>query len=115
MRIHDELFAGERVRIRGPRNHFAFEVAPRYRFVAGGIGITAILPMVRAAAARGADWSLAYGGRTVEGMAFAAELAREYPDRVALFPSGRPAAWTSPPSSPIPIPSPTSTAAVRSR
>ncbi|MBO9532199.1 MAG: oxidoreductase [Solirubrobacteraceae bacterium] len=86
-RIHEELFAGEQVQIRGPRNHFAFEVAPRYRFIAGGIGITAILPMVRTAAARGAEWSLAYGGKSVAGMAFAAELAREFPDRVALFPS----------------------------
>ena len=37
---------------------------PRYLFVAGGIGITPILPMVAAAEAAGADWRLLYGGRT---------------------------------------------------
>lgn len=87
VRVHEELLPGETVRGRVPRNHFAFEIAPRYRFIAGGIGITAILPMVRAAAAAGADWSLAYGGRSVEGMAYALELAGAYPGRVRLFPS----------------------------
>ncbi len=70
-----------------PRNHFAFEIAPSYRFIAGGIGITAILPMVRAAAAGGARWSLAYAGRSVEGMAYARDLAQAYPEQVRLFPS----------------------------
>lgn len=87
VRVHEELLPGEAVQVRGPRNHFAFEIAPRYRFIAGGIGITAILPMVRAAAAAGADWTLAYGGRAVEGMAYALELARAYPDRVRVFAS----------------------------
>ncbi|GAA2910791.1 hypothetical protein GCM10011428_26570 [Streptomyces violaceus] len=34
-----------------PRNNFSLEPAPRYRFVAGGIGITPILPMLAAAEA----------------------------------------------------------------
>ena len=40
VRVHDELAVGTRVRVRGPRNHFPFDVSPgtRYRFVAGGIG-----------------------------------------------------------------------------
>jgi ferredoxin-NADP reductase len=87
VRIHDELLVGEQVRMRGPRNHFAFEIAPSYRFIAGGIGITAILPMVRAAAAGGAQWTLAYGGHSVEGMAYAGRLARDFPEQVRLFPS----------------------------
>ena len=82
--VHETLHPGTPVTIRGPRNHFAFEVAPRYRFIAGGIGITAILPMVRAAAAAGADWGLDYCGRERSGMAFAAELAEAFPDRVRL-------------------------------
>ena len=86
---HERLHPGSEVVTRGPRNHFAFEIAPRYRFIAGGIGITAILPMVRAAAAAGADWRLAYGGRRREGMAFAAELEAEFPDRVRIFESRR--------------------------
>jgi len=83
--VHDTLHPGTRVVSRGPRNHFAFEIAPAYRFIAGGIGITAILPMVRAAAAAGARWSLAYAGRSAGQMAFAAELATAYPEQVQLF------------------------------
>ncbi len=44
--IHDVLQAGDTVHMRGPRNHFALVDAPRYLFIAGGIGITPILPMV---------------------------------------------------------------------
>ncbi len=85
--VHETLLPGESVAIRGPRNHFAFEIAPSYRFIAGGIGITAILPMVRAAEAAGARWTLAYGGKSIEGMAFAQQLAGDYPGKVRLAPS----------------------------
>jgi ferredoxin-NADP reductase len=85
--VHERLYPGAPVVSRGPRNHFAFEVAPAYRFIAGGIGITAIYPMVRAAAAAGADWTLAYGGKGTEGMAFAAELRDAHPDRVRIYES----------------------------
>ncbi|MFI8191276.1 PDR/VanB family oxidoreductase [Streptomyces sp. NPDC085946] len=83
--VHDRLGAGDTVRVRGPRNHFRLEPAPRYRFVAGGIGITPLLPMLAAAEAAGAAWTLLYGGRTRRSMAFTAELAR-YGDRVVLAP-----------------------------
>ncbi|MEU4980999.1 PDR/VanB family oxidoreductase [Streptomyces sp. NPDC021969] len=89
--VHGELRAGDKVRVRGPRNTFRLERAPRYRFVAGGIGITPILPMLAAAEESGAEWSLLYGGRTRAGMAFTGEL-RRYGDRVTLVPedeSGR--------------------------
>ncbi|MFD4256350.1 PDR/VanB family oxidoreductase [Streptomyces sp. NPDC058534] len=88
---HQELKVGDRVRVRGPRNHFRLEPARRYRFVAGGIGITPILPMLAAAEEAGAEWSLLYGGRTRDSMAFTGEL-RRYGDRVTLVPedeSGR--------------------------
>lgn len=85
--VHESLAPGTPVTIRGPRNHFAFEVAPRYRFIAGGIGITAILPMVRAAAAAGADWTLDYCGRTPDAMAFANELVAAFPEQVRLHAS----------------------------
>ncbi|RZB14594.1 oxidoreductase [Streptomyces sp. F001] len=83
--VHAELSRGEKVRVRGPRNHFALEPAPRYRFVAGGIGITPILPMLAAAEAAGAEWTLLYGGRTRNSMAFTEELGR-YGDRVTIAP-----------------------------
>ncbi|MFB4315979.1 PDR/VanB family oxidoreductase [Actinomadura sp. 21ATH] len=87
--VHDGLPAGVTVLARGPRNHFPLLPAPRYLFVAGGIGITPILPMLRAADAAGADWRLAYGGRTAASMAFGAELAAAHGGRVELRPQDR--------------------------
>jgi cytochrome P450/ferredoxin-NADP reductase len=83
--VHDRLRAGATVRVRGPRNHFELLESPRYRFVAGGIGITPVLPMIAAASAAGADWRLLYGGRRRASMAFLAELA-QYGDRVTVAP-----------------------------
>ncbi|WP_371668135.1 PDR/VanB family oxidoreductase [Streptomyces sp. NBC_00289] len=83
--VHERLGAGDTVRVRGPRNHFRLEPAPRYRFVVGGIGITPVLPMLAAAEAAGAEWTLLYGGRTRASMAFTAELER-YGDRVTIAP-----------------------------
>ncbi|MGH3587402.1 MAG: PDR/VanB family oxidoreductase [Pseudonocardia sp.] len=81
--VHDSLHPGAEVRVRGPRNHFALVPAPRYLFVAGGIGITPILPMIVAAEAAGAGWELAYGGRSRSSMAFRDELTDP---RVQLHP-----------------------------
>ncbi|MEV7693103.1 PDR/VanB family oxidoreductase [Microbacterium sp. NPDC089189] len=85
-RIHDEVAVGQRVRVRGPRNHFAFTPAPgtRYRFVAGGIGITAIRSMVASAEAAGVDWRLDYAGRSRRTMAFVDELAAAFGERVRV-------------------------------
>ncbi|MGW7530687.1 PDR/VanB family oxidoreductase [Amycolatopsis sp. NPDC054798] len=71
------LTAGTRVTVRGPRNAFPFVAAPAYHFVAGGIGITPILPMVHRAEASGADWRLVYTGRDRESMPFLDELPAE--------------------------------------
>jgi ferredoxin-NADP reductase len=84
--IHENVVAGQRLAIRGPRNNFALRPAPRYRFIAGGIGITPIVPMVAAAQRAGADWTLAYGGRSLVSMAFRDELRQRYGDRVTLVP-----------------------------
>ncbi|WP_416977347.1 PDR/VanB family oxidoreductase [Streptomyces sp. T028] len=83
--VHEQVGQGDKVRVRGPRNHFALRPAPRYRFVAGGIGITPVLPMLAAAEAAGAEWTLLYGGRSRASMAFTGELAR-YGDRVTVAP-----------------------------
>ncbi len=84
--VHEKLHEGDVVDVRGPRNAFRLEPAPRYVFVAGGIGITPILPMVARAAAVGADWQLHYGGRTRDSMAFRTFLTATYGDRVAVRP-----------------------------
>ncbi|MCF7552743.1 PDR/VanB family oxidoreductase [Pseudonocardia sp. WMMC193] len=84
--VHDTLAEGDTVHVRGPRNHFALVAAARYVFVAGGIGITPILPMLAQAEAAGADWRLVYGGRTRSSMAFRDRLEQAYPGKVAVRP-----------------------------
>lgn len=83
--VHDKLRVGDIVRLRGPRNNFALHASPRYLFIAGGIGITPILPMIAQAEAAGAAWGLVYGGRSRSSMAFLDELA-VYGDQVAIHP-----------------------------
>ena len=83
--VHGALRPGDVVEVTGPRNHFHLEPAAAYVFVAGGIGITPLLPMLARAEAEGAAWTLLYGGRTASSMAFTAELAA-YGDRVTLHP-----------------------------
>lgn len=80
-----QLRAGDRLPASAPRNHFALAPAARYVFVAGGIGITPMLPMIDEAQARGADWTLVYGGRSRSSMAFLADLAAAHGDRVQAF------------------------------
>ena len=83
--VHDGLHEGSVVRTRGPRNHFLLVDAPRYLFVAGGIGITPLLPMIASVHRRGVPWELVYGGRQRSSMAFVEELAA-YGDQVRLWP-----------------------------
>ncbi|MFJ9587888.1 PDR/VanB family oxidoreductase [Streptomyces acidicola] len=84
--VHDELRPGDRVGVGAPRNHFPLVPSQRYLFVAGGIGITPLLPMVHQAELLCADWQLLYGGRTRASMAFREELTRTYGERVHLVP-----------------------------
>lgn len=83
--IHDELAEGDVLRVRGPRNHFALVEADSYAFIAGGIGITPLLPMIAQVEALGRPWSLLYGGRTRAGMAYAERLVA-HGNRVRLQP-----------------------------
>lgn len=84
-RVHETLIQGATVTVRGPRNHFPLVASQRYLFIAGGIGITPMLPMIAEAQATGADWRLLYGGRHRASMAFLPEL-EPYGDRVTLVP-----------------------------
>jgi ferredoxin-NADP reductase len=78
--VHDALAEGDELEVRGPRNNFPLVEAGSYLFIAGGIGITPILPMLTAAKA---PWRLFYGGRSRGSMAFADELP---PGDVTLWP-----------------------------
>lgn len=81
------LRMGDRIEVGGPRNNFPLVLAEEYLFVAGGIGVTAILPMVRAAESAGLSWRLVYGGRSRSAMAFADELVTLGGGRVQLVPA----------------------------
>jgi ferredoxin-NADP reductase len=83
--VHEQLAVGDLVGVGGPRNNFPLVPSERYLFVAGGIGITPLLPMIRQADLLGADWQLLYGGRRRGSMAFLDELAA-YGDRVLVRP-----------------------------
>ncbi|NEC29667.1 cytochrome P450 [Streptomyces sp. SID8111] len=83
--VHDALTVGSRVTVSWPRNNFRLLPSSRYLFIAGGIGITPILPMIREAERAGAEWDLVYGGRTQASMAFRDELA-VHGDRVTFVP-----------------------------
>ena len=81
--IHEQLQAGDVVRVRGPRNHFRFdESASRVVLIAGGIGITPLIPMAARARSLGIDYVLHYCGRTRAAMAYAGKLRALHGDRL---------------------------------
>ncbi|GAA4542498.1 PDR/VanB family oxidoreductase [Pseudonocardia xishanensis] len=75
--VHAVLRPGERVEVGGPRNHFPLVPAAEYVFVAGGIGITPLLPMIEAVRAAGLSWRLLYSGRSRGSMAFLDRLGTD--------------------------------------
>lgn len=83
--VHERLAVGDQVVCRGPRNNFALVDASDYLFIAGGIGITPILPMIAACEAAGKPWRLFYGGRQESSMAFRGELSG-HGDKVTFWP-----------------------------
>ncbi len=80
--VHDALPVGSVVTTSGPRNAFPLSVpgygspTKRLRFIAGGIGITPILPMLDMAERLGVDWSMIYVGRSAESIPFLDEVRR---------------------------------------
>ncbi len=85
--LHDAVDAGTTLLVRGPRNHFELRPAEHYVFIAGGVGITPLLPMLAQADRRGLSWTLHFAGRSMRTMPYAAELSTRYSDRVELYPS----------------------------
>lgn len=62
--MHEAFDVGDTCEFEGPRNAFHLGLAERdVLFVIGGIGVTPILPMIRAAEQRGIDWRAIYAGR----------------------------------------------------
>ncbi len=75
--VHDALREGDTLTIGAPRNHFQLaESAAHSLLLAGGIGVTPLLAMAEALAARGADFSLHYCTRNAARVVFGSRLAQ---------------------------------------
>lgn len=90
--IHDTALIGRDLVVGEVRNHFALAEADEYLLIAGGIGITPLLPMVRALAASGAravPWSAVYCGHGAETMAFRRQLEAVGGERIRFVDTAR--------------------------
>lgn len=81
--VHEQVREGMELEVRGPRNRFPLAEAPSYVFVAGGIGITPVLPMLRALG-EGVEWRLLYCGRDRASMPFLEEVEKLGGGRVSV-------------------------------
>lgn len=68
--IHDVLRPGMQIQAGDPRNNFPLVDAESYLLVAGGIGVTPLLPMALHLEEAGKQWKMLYGGRRRASMAF---------------------------------------------
>ncbi|MBN9461611.1 MAG: cupin domain-containing protein [Burkholderiales bacterium] len=74
--IHQALRRGTTLPVSVPRNGFPLDPsATQYLFLAGGIGITPILAMIRWCRANGRPWRLVYAVRSAQRAAFLETLA----------------------------------------
>ncbi|KAE9412619.1 hypothetical protein Angca_005458, partial [Angiostrongylus cantonensis] len=73
--IHEQLQVGDTILATEPKNSFALEPAEHNVFIAGGIGITPILPMIARMKREGRPWRLHYLGRSRRRMAYLDDVA----------------------------------------
>lgn len=79
--VHDSIRVGDVITISRPRNNFAlYEEAEHSVLIAGGIGITPLLSMVRRLQQLGRSWKLFYAARTRLAAAFLDEFNTLRPD-----------------------------------
>ncbi|OBI81345.1 PDR/VanB family oxidoreductase [Mycobacterium asiaticum] len=84
--MHDAFEVGSTLVFEGPRNAFYLGTSEHdVLFVIGGIGVTPILPMIRAAAQRGISWRAIYAGRSRDYMPLLDEVLAVAPDRVTVW------------------------------
>lgn len=73
--MHTSTVEGDELKISSPSNTFRLRDAPRYLFIAGGIGITPIMSMVMSVARnRQRPFSLIYTARSADEAAYTKEL-----------------------------------------
>lgn len=80
--VHSSIRAGTQLKISAPRNNFPLDHdATTFLFIAGGIGITPIMSMVRWCVANKKPWRLIYAARSRQRAAFYEELCALGADR----------------------------------
>ncbi|WP_369227061.1 2Fe-2S iron-sulfur cluster-binding protein [Streptomyces sp. R39] len=84
--LHETALVGRELTVEGPVNRFPLLPAPGYLLLAGGIGVTPLLPMARALTAAGLPWRLVLGARDRSRLVYAEELTALGGDRVRLVP-----------------------------
>ena len=86
--LHDNVRPGDSLQIGAPRNNFSLnESAESSLFIAGGIGVTPVLSMIRRLEALGRKWALHYATRGRKCTAFLQEvidLSRRDPGSLQL-------------------------------
>lgn len=83
--MHEKVTIGDTLQISAPRNNFALVPdASRYVFVAGGIGITPILSMIRWCEMSHKNWQLLYTVRSRKRAAYLEQLLAFGGDRIHL-------------------------------
>lgn len=81
--IHRSIRCGSQLKISTPRNNFPLDPkAGSYLFLAGGIGVTPIMAMIRWCEANGRPWRLVYATRSRQRAAFYEDLSGFGSDRV---------------------------------
>jgi ferredoxin-NADP reductase len=74
--VHRRLRPGDVVTVSAPRNNFPLVTARHYIFVAGGIGVTPFIPMMRAVRAAKGSFTLLYCNKRNEDAPFLAEIKK---------------------------------------
>ncbi|RRQ27404.1 oxidoreductase [Rhodococcus sp. Eu-32] len=74
--VHDKLSVGAQIEAAGPRNAFALDDdASHHVLIAGGVGITPIVTMMRRLERTERTWTMLYAGRSRASMAFVDEIS----------------------------------------
>ena len=84
--IHETALVGRELEASSPINRFPLVPAAGYLLLAGGIGVTPLLPMARELTARGLPWRLVLGARDRSRLVYAEELVALGGNRVLLLP-----------------------------
>jgi tetrachlorobenzoquinone reductase len=82
--VHEQLTTGTVIEVDGPKNHFLLEPAERYILVAGGIGVTPLIPIAEHLHLLDLPWTMLYAGRSLTEMAYVERLRHRFGDRVTI-------------------------------